>query len=517
MIVSIAIAVLPVWRSPMISSRWPRPIGIIESIAFRPVCIGSLTGWRWTTPGALNSAGRVSVVSIVALAVERVAERVDDAAEQRLADRDLEQVAGALDRVALDDLLPVAEQHGADVVGLEVQRQAGDAVRQLEHLERHAVLEAVDAGDAVGRPRARCRPRSGRPAGVEALDAGLEDAGDLVGLDLHVVAFASLRSRPMRARPACEVVRDGCGWRRRGSSCRRGRRCRRGSSGRPRVVSSTLRPVCSADLVADAAGRSPSSSSTALVIVTGRSLFASLPERSYSRRTRKMTGMRWFSTSSSRKLIEHRVGAVDRAVAARPASPRSRSTARRRTLQLAVLVERVGELRRAARGRRRACPAPGRPRTASARRPGRSLPWASSGAPRRSAREKSSSPSASSTSRCWSSSVERLARDLLGRQDRQVGDLACGSPGSRGASRPRCRGASARAAPRAWRCASSSDSRSCASPVLRARATISSACARASLSRSRYSREQLVGLLARALGGVDRVLDRLLALVERLA
>src|SRR4051794_119120 len=60
MIVSIAIAVLPVWRSPMISSRWPRPIGIIESTALSPVCIGSSTGWRCTTPGALNSAGRVS-------------------------------------------------------------------------------------------------------------------------------------------------------------------------------------------------------------------------------------------------------------------------------------------------------------------------------------------------------------------------------------------------------------------------------------------------------------------------
>src|SRR5215208_2312096 len=62
MIVSIAIAVFPVWRSPMISSRWPRPIGIIESIALRPVCIGSDTGCRWTTPGALCSAERVSVV-----------------------------------------------------------------------------------------------------------------------------------------------------------------------------------------------------------------------------------------------------------------------------------------------------------------------------------------------------------------------------------------------------------------------------------------------------------------------
>src|SRR6202034_2480029 len=67
MIVSIAIAVLPVCRSPMINSRWPRPIGIIASIAFRPVCIGCLTGWRWTTPGALNSAGRVCSTEIAPL------------------------------------------------------------------------------------------------------------------------------------------------------------------------------------------------------------------------------------------------------------------------------------------------------------------------------------------------------------------------------------------------------------------------------------------------------------------
>ena len=88
MIVSIAIAVLPVPRSPMISSRWPRPIGIIASIALMPVWSGSFTGWRSTTPGALNSSGRRSRGSIGGAAVERVAERVDDAAEQALADRD---------------------------------------------------------------------------------------------------------------------------------------------------------------------------------------------------------------------------------------------------------------------------------------------------------------------------------------------------------------------------------------------------------------------------------------------
>src|SRR4051795_238036 len=104
-IVSIRIAVLPVERSPMISSRWPRPMFVIESIDLMPVWSGSFTPWRSMTPGALNSSGRNSSVSIgppppsglpggadlVRLdrpaAVERIAERVDDPAEERLADR----------------------------------------------------------------------------------------------------------------------------------------------------------------------------------------------------------------------------------------------------------------------------------------------------------------------------------------------------------------------------------------------------------------------------------------------
>ena len=64
MIVSIAMAVLPVPRSPMISSRWPRPIGIIESIAFMPVCIGSWTDLRAMMPGALISTWRLFVPAI---------------------------------------------------------------------------------------------------------------------------------------------------------------------------------------------------------------------------------------------------------------------------------------------------------------------------------------------------------------------------------------------------------------------------------------------------------------------
>ena len=64
MIVSIATAVLPVWRSPMISSRWPRPIGIIASIALMPVCTGVFTLWRVITPGATRSMSRILSVMI---------------------------------------------------------------------------------------------------------------------------------------------------------------------------------------------------------------------------------------------------------------------------------------------------------------------------------------------------------------------------------------------------------------------------------------------------------------------
>src|ERR1700722_3364180 len=58
MMASIATAVLPAWRSPMIRSRWPRPIGIRVSMAFKPVCTGSCTDLRGMMPGAFPSTRR---------------------------------------------------------------------------------------------------------------------------------------------------------------------------------------------------------------------------------------------------------------------------------------------------------------------------------------------------------------------------------------------------------------------------------------------------------------------------
>src|SRR5215211_2489041 len=62
MIVSRQTALLPVFWSPMTSSRWPRPMLVMASMALMPVSSGSFTGWRWTTVGAWSS--RALVVSL---------------------------------------------------------------------------------------------------------------------------------------------------------------------------------------------------------------------------------------------------------------------------------------------------------------------------------------------------------------------------------------------------------------------------------------------------------------------
>src|SRR6478609_8769190 len=97
MIVSMQTAVLPVLRSPMINWRWPRPIGVIESMALMPVCRGSRTLCRCTTETA-----------------DRLGQRVHHPAEERVTDRDRENLTGPLDLLPLFQGVRVAEDHRAD-------------------------------------------------------------------------------------------------------------------------------------------------------------------------------------------------------------------------------------------------------------------------------------------------------------------------------------------------------------------------------------------------------------------
>ena len=161
--VSTATVVLPVLRSPMISSRWPRPMGVMASMALMPVCSGSFTGWRPTMPGAWTSSRRVSVGVDGALAVERLAQGVDHPAEQGVAHRHREDAPGRLDQLLLLEPGVVAQDHGADGLLVEVEGQALGAVLELEDLVDRGTGQAGDPGDPV---------------------AHLDDAADLLGPDL---------------------------------------------------------------------------------------------------------------------------------------------------------------------------------------------------------------------------------------------------------------------------------------------------------------------------------------------
>ena len=179
-----ATAVLPVWRSPMISSRWPRPIGT------RRVDRLEAGLHRLVHRLARDDAGRLDLDEAAlgrgdrALAVDRVAEPVDHAAEQALADRHVDDGAGALDGVAFADRAVVAEDHDADIVALEVERHALDAAGELDHLAGLDVVEAVDAGDAVtdGEDLADLGDFG---LGAEIGDLLLEDGRDFGGADIH--------------------------------------------------------------------------------------------------------------------------------------------------------------------------------------------------------------------------------------------------------------------------------------------------------------------------------------------
>ena len=91
----------------------------------------------------------------------------------------LQQLAGGADLAAFLQLRVVAEDDDADLGLVEVQREAGDAVAEVEHLVEHHVAEPLDACDAVAdladRRRRVCRAAAAfdaRDLRFEFLNAG---------------------------------------------------------------------------------------------------------------------------------------------------------------------------------------------------------------------------------------------------------------------------------------------------------------------------------------------------------
>ena len=153
-------------------------------MALRPVDIGSCTDLRGRMPGALTSTRRRSVNWIGPLPSIGLPRRVDDAAEQALADRGVDDGAGPLDGVAFLDAAVGTEDHDADIVGFEVERHALDAARELDELTGLHVVEAIDAGDTVADAE-HLADFGDFGFLAEILDLVLEDRRNFRGFDVH--------------------------------------------------------------------------------------------------------------------------------------------------------------------------------------------------------------------------------------------------------------------------------------------------------------------------------------------
>src|SRR5438067_1577983 len=126
------------------------------------------------------------------LPVDRLAERVHDAADHRGADRHFGDAPGALDDVAFADLVALTHDGDADVVLLEVQHQSDQIVGHLHQLAGHHSRKAVDTRDPVSGGEDGARFTDLDLLAVR-LDLLAQDAADLVGPDLHLASLQSLR------------------------------------------------------------------------------------------------------------------------------------------------------------------------------------------------------------------------------------------------------------------------------------------------------------------------------------
>src|SRR5690606_33944489 len=86
--------------------------------------------------------------------------------------------------VAFLDVAVGAEDHDADIVGLEVERHTLDAAREFDELAGLHVVDAVDAGDAVT-DRQHLADFGNLGLLAEILDLVLEDRRDFRGFDVH--------------------------------------------------------------------------------------------------------------------------------------------------------------------------------------------------------------------------------------------------------------------------------------------------------------------------------------------
>ncbi len=112
---------------------------------------GLLDGLALEHRGGLQLQDALLIGLDVALSVDRSAEGVDHTTEESVAHGHGEHVAGTADLLAFFQGLVVTQDDGADLVLVEVQRDAEDAAGELEELVGHCAGQSADVSDTVRR------------------------------------------------------------------------------------------------------------------------------------------------------------------------------------------------------------------------------------------------------------------------------------------------------------------------------------------------------------------------------
>ena len=156
---------LPTPEPAKMPSRWPRPAGTRVSSARTPSEIGASTRWRSRACGARCCTPTRAPRSGGA-AVDGLAQTVQNATEQVLADPDAQPVTGAVHRVTGAQPLDLAERHAAHPVGRDADDLGRDAVQAVGRGEQeqvaHGGLHPDDLDDEAEHGADPADPLGGR-------------------------------------------------------------------------------------------------------------------------------------------------------------------------------------------------------------------------------------------------------------------------------------------------------------------------------------------------------------------
>ena len=119
-----------------------------------------------------------------ALAVNRLTERVHNAAKQTFANRNVNDFAETLNCVALFNAAVITKDNNTNIICFEVQGHALNAARKLDHLAGADIVQAVDTGDTITNGQ-NLSNVGNFSFFTEALNLLLEDRGDLCGANVH--------------------------------------------------------------------------------------------------------------------------------------------------------------------------------------------------------------------------------------------------------------------------------------------------------------------------------------------